>query len=196
MSYEQEVMQFLSRPENLPIALEVAVYVEQIKSALHEKFWNELAINLRQRLNTSAFQEHWRVDAPEDVTKPYAKCVFHPKGPTAPSPIRIGIEQNTRQGNYALYYGMHWAHQKPAKADQIEAVEILRQELLAQGFVKESNWWLGWQWLNVQVYSAPVLQGMSADSAAFVDTFAEKIWETFLQFRPLAEEVNAKLIAP
>ena len=39
MNYEDAVLDFLSKEENLLIALEVSERIEQLKIRLHEEFW-------------------------------------------------------------------------------------------------------------------------------------------------------------
>jgi len=111
MNYEEAVLDFLSKEENLPIALEVSDRIEQLKIRLHEEFWFTFRNALQDALAKSQRANDWQVRMTDrdGLLKDYAKCWLVPRSfRQGQRYLRLALEQGARSLDYPLYYGVHW----------------------------------------------------------------------------------------
>lgn len=61
MDYQQSITKFLSRKENLEVALEIDDYIGEIKENLRLKFWNTVISKVEKLLEGQEWGQEWEV---------------------------------------------------------------------------------------------------------------------------------------
>lgn len=59
MLSDESVFEFLSQSDNLPVALEVARYVEKLRKTLHERFWATFNLRIKRNLVDTNLSQSW-----------------------------------------------------------------------------------------------------------------------------------------
>jgi hypothetical protein len=81
--YETVVVDFLSRKENIRVALEIGERIDQVKWKLAMDFWTALQESLASFLKDSDLSARWEMRVDDEISKdPYAQYAtvsFNPK---------------------------------------------------------------------------------------------------------------------
>jgi len=147
MDEEQALLEFFSKPENLPLGLSVAEKIDGILVQLNNRFW----LDLLQRMNELIAQKSlpWLTSATED--KNTHDCVvgihFTPKS-DHPLYLRPMMEQQYLGNTWQIYFGLMWSTPPTLKQLEMPAVQELRKQLQNRGF-KDNDNFLGWQWTKL-----------------------------------------------
>ena len=109
MNYEDAVLDFLSKEENLLIALEVSERIEQLKIRLQEEFWITFRSALQDTLTQSRWSNEWEVRMIGALLQDHAKCDLVPRSVRqGQRHLRLALQQEPRRSDYHLYYGVCW----------------------------------------------------------------------------------------
>lgn len=176
MDYEQEALNLIAQPENIAAALEIASLVEQLKPRFQEKFWIAVSARVESFLKASELNASWRLAPPRPPYKDkYLKVSVIPVE-TAPGQrfLSAGLEQGQPREEYPLYYGLHWSSAF-AEWQHVPEVEKLHVSLKSQGFGEINEWWPGYRYLNITIWSHPFLLRMGTDREAFVKELATNL---------------------
>lgn len=145
MNEEQTVLDFFSQQENLPLALVAAEHIDAIRLRLNNEFW----LALREELNAWLAQQElpWECTPTEDRNNDEFLVGLH-FTPQAEQRVFLipFMEQQFLGGDHRVFFGLMWnTAPDPAQKNQ-PAVESLRISLEHVG-LKQSDSFLGWQWL-------------------------------------------------
>ena len=75
MDYQDHIIEFLRKPENLPIALEVVKHTDALRIHLHKAFWPDIYTALKARLEVLPISDRWVVSKPLAFDRDY-KCAW------------------------------------------------------------------------------------------------------------------------
>jgi hypothetical protein len=137
--FRNEAVQFLSKPENLPVALEVADLIEDVKDRLMLQFWHQLKDKLSGR--ESEFPG-WslRLDDAVLLNGRWQGLDWLPPIVSAGHPyLKLRVEKGTDN----VYQGVSWKEEMKTPLDKLaERVRDLARirELLPKG---SNPWWVG-----------------------------------------------------
>ena len=195
MNYEDAVLEFLAREENLLIAVEISERLEQLKVKLHKEFWFGLHSTLQEKLAQSEQSSKWEVwlTEEEELLDNWAGCGIEPISTTEVQRyLSVMLQQGARGSGYPLYYGIVW--NTPLKTElNIEEVTALADELKEEGFKPGGQWWIGLKYLNYYPTRIEFLLQMATSKDDFVKEIAHTVWKLFEDKRPLIEAANRAL---
>jgi len=192
MNYEDAVLDFLSKEENLLIALEVSERIEQVKIRLHKEFWITFRSALQDTLTQSRWSNEWEVRMIGAPLKDYAKCVLVPQSVRQGQRyLRLALPQGTRSSDYRLHYGVLWNKALGTELN-IKEVDVLADKLRKEGF-RSDSWWIGYKYLNYYPPRKEFLLRMAASKDEFIQEMIELLWALFEGKYPLIEGANAAL---
>jgi len=144
MNEEQAILDFFSRPENLPLALSVAEQMDKLREQMNNRLWRELL----SRLNASV-KEHelaWRVELTEDRNAPDSLVGLHCTPLTEQQLfLRPMMEQQYLGGEWRIYFGLVWSAAPAPDQLGLAHVGSLKSSLQKSGFKSNENF-LAWQW--------------------------------------------------
>ena len=134
MSTEDDIFEYLATPENLPVALEIADYVEQLKHNLHRKFWTTFNPRMEQRLKTSEYGSDW-VYHPHPARRyrtEWGKSYIAPadENDKKTPQLSVAFGQGSRSNDYRFFWGANW-NKEPDNFDN-PAMTKLKAELIAR----------------------------------------------------------------
>ena len=134
MSYEEKILQFLAKPENLPVAFEVAEYLQKLKEFTHQMFWSNFSEAMTVRMEDSLYNDKWEF-APiseENWNRQWEIGAIRPKGQLDPDKpvLQVGIQQGSIANLFWLLVGVNWTPQ-PAKEYNVPSFEELQAQLNA-----------------------------------------------------------------
>ncbi len=192
MSVSSEIEDFLTRKENLKVALEVADYVEEMKRQTHRDFWDALNHELALRVE-SELPGRW-VYTPfnlrrlrNDWETTYFKMVIPKKDP-APQLLHFGLGQDSRVANFRLYCGVY-------RHPSVKAITTtLRGLLVSINLANISNDWVGWGHLPITPFTEEFINSVYNHRDEFIQASAQLIWEKFTRLLPEIEAVNQQLL--
>ena len=111
MNYDNEIVEFLLQPENLPIALEVTKQMVSVRRELHKFFWMDFQQALSERFEKSDYKDKWTITFDDEFEYDYKTCSISvrdkPKNYKG-YVISISIQQNYPKDKFRLCYGICW----------------------------------------------------------------------------------------
>lgn len=197
MTYEDKVLDYIAQPENLPVALEVAEAVQQLREMIHKRFWPLFAHQVQVRLLGSEYADRWKyVPFPEKrLKKEWEVSYFipiRPKGTESPL-LRVMFGQGGRGGHYRLVTGVGWWAKKPPEPNH-PALKDLKKELVSRNLTNAWDWWPGWKVLPYALGGGEFMVKFYHTPNELVDELAEEYWQLFLDLLSVIEPINQALM--
>ena len=194
MSVEQELRTFLSRPENLPTALEVSRHVATLRDELHAAFWPAFEDELRHRLEASVHEPSWYVRQSErNYQTAYDGRSLAPQLALSHPDARllmVTVEQGTPGDRFPLYYGFRWTH-KHGHQTELPEYQALTAHLLRRGKeLREGGWWVLIQSAGYAAEGDRFALRMARDANAFIREMVELPWAFFMDTVELLNAFN------
>lgn len=192
MSSKLEILGYLSLPENIDIALEVADYVGKLEETSFGRFWERFYLKLSERAITYADFSAWRLDNKKENEVGswtiYSRIL---------QPVHLEKGLSLCFGVYAkenFYWGV-WKR-------QISEVDL--QDPLFQGLRmiltewKITNFgsprWIAWgNYARHRMKSAKFLSAMMHEGDAIVSEVVDDFWQLFVQCHAVMEQINQKV---
>lgn len=174
MNEEQAVLDFFSKKENLPLALNVANQVDNIRQKMNNDFW----LALCKRIATTA--PEWRVSITEDRNTKECLVGLHLQ-PEEDQKIylRPMMEQQYLGDTLRIYYGLMWSVTPTSEQKQLPTLQALSNSFQEAGF-KNNESFLAWQWTSYYPRDMEFLLRFSTDADALLDEVSSLI-ETLLE---------------
>ena len=189
MNEEQAVLDFFSKKENLPLALNVANQVDNIRQKMNNDFW----LALCKRIATTA--PEWRVSITEDRNKKECLVGLHLQ-PEEDQKIylRPMMEQQYLGDTLRIYYGLMWSVTPMSEQKQLPTLQALSNSFQEAGF-KNNESFLAWQWTSYYPRDMEFLLRFSTDADALLDevsSLIENLLETCHENLQLANQALRK----
>jgi hypothetical protein len=187
-----EIVKFITKKENLQIAMEVTDLIEDLKRQTHRDFW----VAMNQELTGLIEKEYpgfwiFRKFNLKHLRKDWETAFFdmivrnHEKHPTL---LRFGIGQSSQENNYRLYCGVF-------KHGTINPMLMnLRGELVSVNLSNNDDWWAGWGYLPVIPNTTDFIFEMYNNKEEFIKESAKAFWEKLTFLRPEVERINLQLL--
>lgn len=196
MTYEDKVLDYIAQPENLPVALEVADAVQQLKEMIHKRFWPLFTQKTQLLLLNSDYSEHWKyVPFPENrLKKEYEVSNImpvQPKGTESPI-LRVMFGQGGRNNDYRFVTGVVWGRKIPEPNHP--ALKDFKKELVSRKLTGAWDWWPGWKYLPYALVGGEFMVKFYHAPNELVDELAEEYWQLFLDLLPVIEPINQALM--
>ena len=144
MNEEQAVLEFFTKPENLPLGLSVAEQMDKLREQINNRFWQDLLARLNVLLK--AHNLAWHIEITEDKNAPDSLVGLHCSLPAKqPLYLRPMVEQQYLGGVWRIYFGLMWSAAPSPDQLGLPAVNTLKESLQKAGF-KNNESFLAWQW--------------------------------------------------
>ncbi|HIP73425.1 MAG TPA: hypothetical protein EYH05_18765 [Anaerolineae bacterium] len=198
--FNDPILDFIARPENLELALEVSDYVKEIKKKYHKLFWQQAYQELNERIKNNAYDSSWIVTPVSEnkLFSTYTGCSIRTHASLNHSNhswLRASLSQANKNSQFRLYYGFQWTEKAKEKISGLDIIRTMADELAKAGF-KDDSWWLGWKWLSYHIYSKTFLVRMSQNPSLLVKEVIDPFWSEFEKRRVQIETVNQALSHP
>ena len=194
MTYEESVVQLLSQPENLPIALEMVKRVEAVRDHLQIEFWHRYRDEMERRLQEAELKHPWETQLRPDkaLVNPWALCDVLEKPLSGPDlHLRVTLESGQPKDGSPLYYGVKLS--RPQEADSPQRV-MVEQLLKQKGFkLNSSDYWPLSFGLDYQLREDTFLVRFVSNPDDVIHEISEIVWSFFVQLREFLESTNIKL---
>ena len=192
---DDTVFDFITKSENLSVALEVANYVERLKDTLHPLFWEMFNSKIMGRIVDSGFSNSWKYKIKLSAKAYKSGWTYNEFLPIrerdSDTPflfMRFG--QGSSETNYRLRWGVRWT--KAPTSFMHPALTTLTSTLISLGLeeVHEDNNIIKWGFYNQEIYSLEFLTEMYNHPDEWVDKIVSDVWQSFLDIVPLMETIN------
>ena len=194
MSTEDDIFEYLAAPENLPVALEISDYVEQLKHNIHWRFWTTYNPRMEQKLTTSEFGSDW-VYHPHPARRyrtAWGKSYIAPEGETDKIPqLRVAFGQGSQASNFNFFWGANW-NKQPQDFDH-PSMTKLKSELVARDMNIVERDWPGWGKYKYSAFDVEFMIRMYQESETLISEIVEDFWQFFTELRPILDEINISL---
>jgi hypothetical protein len=149
--YKDAVVEFLLKPENLEVALEIAELVADVKDKLVLEFWHAVKSKVcesQSKLPTWSV----KLDSDEDLLKGGFRglwCV-----PDTASKAQHYLGFRITQGGGTIFQGVCWNEEMKTPFDELSKkvpqLTAIRNRLLelSKEYAKADTWLIGWKYLN------------------------------------------------
>lgn len=147
MNEEQAVLDFFSKPENLPLALSVAERVDEIRCELNNQFWQQLLLATFGFLQAEL--SSWRLATTEDKNAPTQLVGMHCNLAQEQALfLRPMLEQQLLGDTWRVYVGLMWSAPPTPEHLMLPEVITLKEQLCATRY-KSNEGFLAWQWTKL-----------------------------------------------
>jgi hypothetical protein len=191
MNPSREILDFLTKPENIHVALEVSEYVETLKRQTHHDFWVSMNQMLAVKVE-SEFRGQWAFQKfPINNLRSdwkIASIRMHVHQESAPPLLSFGVGQDSQEKKYQLFCGV--LHHN------VEGVSLigLRGLLVSLELGNTSDYWAGWGNLPVTPFTPEFVSSVHGRRDAFVAEVADMVWERFTRLRSEMEAINQEIL--
>ena len=193
MLSDDTVFEFLTRSENLPVALEVANYVDRLKKSLHEQFWVISNSQIKFQLEVSEYKSKWKYKTDlrgNAYRERYGNNRFEPilaQGSKQPH-LYMFFGHTNEERHFQLYWGVHWS-KKPEDYDH-SALITLTSELVRRNMKSQWSRSVRFGYMDRAIYSPEFLINMFNQPDEWVGEISNDVWRLFLDIQPLLETIN------
>jgi hypothetical protein len=196
--YKDAAVQFLLKPENLEVALEIDELVRDVKDKLVLEFWHALKSKVCEGQSELPA---WTInlDSDKDLLKGgYAglDCV-----PDIASTAQRYLKFSVEQGGGTIYQGVCWNKEMKTPFDELSKkfpeLSVIRDRLqqLSKEYAKMTSWWIGWKYLNNGRGLREKTTLLQIQRGGLPIEAAEEFLELVENMREPVEEANSKLQA-
>ncbi len=187
MNYEQEIIQFLSKPENLSLVFEIADKVYQVRKKLHNEFWDFVINDLESKLRDSQFNKDWELEKSPDLCSSWSGVWFKPKYNVSDYHVFPRIEQ-WAASDLNIFYGLHQKNKNVTIIAQHvqEIIKILRK----QGFVKQSDVWPAYRFMDIHPWTNDFFLRFAKGDRSQAKIVIDLFWDFFSKHALEIKEVN------
>lgn len=194
MVNEDVITQFIRRPENLALILDIEKQIDRYREVRHQAFWELLSESLESRLSESEHSSAYEITSPllENYRKGWVGCYISKQsgelGRDYPQ-LSVRIVQGRPQEGNSLYLGVKGGNvdsSHPSKNVQ-KLVRILGQ----RGF--NTSWWIGHKFLMQGASSDSFLKQMLTNRQPFIQEITNTVWDLFVDIQPILEAANIEL---
>jgi hypothetical protein len=197
MEYQDQILEFLKKPENLSIALEVMKHLEEMRPYLHQAFWKDIQKGFEARLENSTFADRWIIDTWGNFEGAY--CNLRIRIKSIPDTFKgtclsVGLMQGN-QKDYQLHYGLIWDGKDGRLAPNSAAYQTLMMLSKTAGFYEkdQNQWWPACRYLGIFLRSYEFMQRYGIQPTEFIGGLVEKIWDYFVMLEPSLYELNQEI---
>jgi hypothetical protein len=154
LNYDEAVVEFLARPENIEHVFTIWEQFEKIRDSLHLKFWRTVHAMIQDQI-PSGWQLHVDPDA-DLLEKPWTGVLLHHLASRQDRYLCLGLQQERYDGS-SLYSGLYWSKEVPdghdpmTFADNIPQVATLRSILANEYSEPPQPAWLCWKWVDKEI---------------------------------------------
>ena len=196
---DDTVFEFITKSENLSIALEVANYVERLKDTLHPLFWETFNSNIKGKLNDSGLSKSWYYKirlSSKAYRATWTNNEFLPireKDSDTPF-LFMSFGQSSPDYNYRLRWGVRWPK---APLNFIHpALTTLSHKLITFGIDETPENVVRRGFYDKEIYSPKFLMKMYNQPDEWVENIVSDIWQKFLDIVDLMETINKAVENP
>lgn len=181
MNEESAVLEFFSKPENLPLGLSVAEQMDEIRNQMNSRFW----VALKLRFNTNFAVAQWQTIEDRNAEGVFVGLQYKLADPQHNGLFPM-LEQQFLGGVWRIFFGLMW--QAPPSPDQLAlpAVAALKNDLNKAGFKANENF-LAWQWTGHYPRRSDFLQRFAYQPDAILNDFEAVI-------KPVLPELHASIV--
>jgi hypothetical protein len=194
MVNQEPFIEFLQKPENLPVALEVAQHVEALRLHFHQVFWQDIQRELNTRLGNSTFKDLWTIISEgESFDETYRNLKIQVKSiPVSfkDSHLTVCLLQD-RAPDYRLQYGLLWANNMRS-APNSNTFQTLLEMSKSKGILAgdQNSWAPALSLLDIYPRSNEFILQYNPK---FIKELAENIWGYFTFIEPTLYQLNQEL---
>jgi hypothetical protein len=191
MNEEQDVLDFFSRADNLPLGLAVAEQMDALREQMNNRLWRELLPGLKALINEHELA--WRVQPTEDKNAPDSLVGLHFTTSTEqPLYLRPMMEQQYLGGVWRIYFGLMWSAAPTPDQLGLPAVSSLKASLQSAGFKNNENF-LAWQWTAFHPRRKDFLLRYSLQPEKLLGEMEAILKTLLIEHRVAIEQANASL---
>jgi hypothetical protein len=206
MNHKQKIVEFLVKPENLPVTLEVANHIEEVRQMLNQSFWTDFKRALQTNLNQSSLRNRWVVGFDGDYGADGIFCWIQNKHLAENFTcynLFLGIEEWSK-GGYSVGYGMAWNKEIKNETDKKVIQRSYRLESYKRLLQKSDNvedpaeenlpYWPRYYLLDLDFRGDDFALEYGLDRSGYVRDLANKIWVYFKTIEPELYRFNQEMM--
>lgn len=193
MNADEEINEFLAKPENLPLVLDVARRVDDVRRLLIRRFWDRVEEMLHEW--TATTRDIWIVEKcimNNDPLSNYCYCLLKQEVAQGAFSVQFSVQQENP--NLKTYIGLSWSRERAAIEPQSELLRSILQELKLRN-TEFTSWWHWWPAIRPTGIFLNSDSGLHelASGDELARQHADMLLELFQNFRESVEAVNQEI---
>ena len=197
MDYQEQILSFLKKTENLSVALEVIDLSEKLQESLYQDFQQEVGEALGTRLRESAFADRWGIfnefkEKPKDeIFRSFIIAVKPLPDPYNHHKLAVGLMPNPTN----LLYGLLWHVQCRQNPNSEAFRALLESSRKWAGFPenKKDEWWPSYGYFRTYSQKDGLIREYGLNPE-FVEELVKQIWDYFTCIEPELYKINQALL--
>jgi hypothetical protein len=190
MKTDPTIVQFLSLPENLRLALQIAEAMEDVFIDLHTKFANAVITGLKTSLSDNSYFPNFRFESDTAIKKNnrYYGIWGILAGAPKENPLCYSLTYAEERDEHYLYYGLEWDNSSDAEPPGFSEKPGPLREYLMRNNYEINKWTYGFK--EIKEYNsrhefvidlAERLAGLSKDCLDQFNPFFEETAELVIR---------------
>lgn len=191
MNEEQAILEFFARSENLPLALSAAEQMDQLRTKMNNRLWQELLS--RFGVSVTAHELPWRFGLTEDKNASDVLVGLHGNLATEQAIYLLPMmEQQFLSGEWRIYFGLMWSRAPAPGQPGVAAVNRLKASLQIAGF-KSNESFLAWKWTAFHPRRKDFLLRYALQPEKLLADIENIFGTLLMEYRVAIDDANAAL---
>lgn len=197
MAIAKDILNYLTQPENLALALEISDHVDELKRQTHYDFWIAFNHEIQTRLSESDLHTQWAYQ-PFDVERmrtDWNQAYMQPVLRDDPvSFLQFAVGQASSKNNFSLMWGVLW-NKTPENYPSLSLAN-LKSTILANKMtiMDAAPRWLGWNYLPYTPFTYSFIHRMHSERESFVGEVVETVWKAFQEMQADMHRINQSVL--
>jgi len=192
--HNDDILQFLCQPENVPMVFEVIRYQDAFHRHFLDLFAQLFVKDLQNRYATNKELTKWRVEngnfLDSTVRRPTTSIRMKKEFLADNEFYLNSVAQRERA---TLRYGICWNKPVPVTVSLPAEVQTVEECLRKQSFNARTDWWLGHVNIPYEVGGELFVLQLAQNKAGFVREIIDPFWTMFTQIVDALEAANYAL---
>ena len=198
MTTDNEILNFLTRPENIPMVFEVVHHYEPLLDHFYDLFVQLVTEDLKTRLKKSDYVGKWIIEKGniQDCTVDYATIYIKLKEEFLTEnrfKLFAALQRGPRADQCPTWYGVCWSSVVSELAPVPWEVDKVTKKLQPISSFPRRQWWLGRILMPYKIQGELFIIQLAQNKAGFIQEIIDPFWGMFTDIAEDLEAANLSL---
>jgi len=192
--FDADIIQFLKKPENLAIALEIEHYASELRERLSSDFWSRLRAKLLAEKAPAFGKTDFSVDRIGSTgSRGWSFMLKYASG--QPQALGFGVEWESLEDNHDIYVGLRWKIPVPKKDKQYSysVLADLRSLMMQDGYEPWEPWWICGRYILNYPNPDAFLIAYNNEAASIEGAISTAFWKMATDYKRSVDQINTWL---
>jgi hypothetical protein len=194
-NFDPDILEFLKRPANLSVALEIGQYAAELRDRISSDFWSRLRDKLLAG-KPPAFRKTEFVTARIGSGRWTGWALIPTFASKQPQVLSFAVEWESLDDNHDIYVGLRWKKEMPKKDRRYAegVVADLRGVMIQNSYEAWDPWWVGGHYVLNYPNPDVFFITYNSEPASIENAISTAFWKMATDYRDSVEQINAELV--